>query len=183
MLQETAVNVMPLSTFTARAPEETGLTFVENALIKARHASAASGLPAIADDSGIAVDALNGEPGVQSARFAGAQASDEENLRKLLDDLRDTASHLRAARYHCALVYMRHARDPAPIVCHATWEGSVATQPIGSGGFGYDPIFIIDGRGTTAAQLSAAQKNAVSHRAKALKQLLAALQCEWAPTS
>jgi XTP/dITP diphosphohydrolase len=146
--------------------EETGQTFTDNALLKARHAAAASGLPALADDSGIEVDALDGAPGVYSARYAGVGASDTDNLNKLLADMR--AQDNRAARFRCVLAYVRSADDPEPVIAEASWEGSIAHAPSGSDGFGYDPIFIDAISGVSSAELSAVEKNARSHRGKAL---------------
>ena len=154
------------------SPEETGLTFVENALIKARAACAATGLPALADDSGVVVDALGGAPGVRSARYAGAGASDADNVAKLLEALAEVAPRERGAAFVCSIVYLRHARDPCPIVCEGVWRGRILEAPRGSGGFGYDPVFFIEVLGRTAAELSRTDKNAVSHRGQALAQLL-----------
>jgi XTP/dITP diphosphohydrolase len=150
-------------------PPETGTTFAENALLKARHAARLSGLPAIADDSGIEVDALDGRPGVYSARYAGEGATDLANLQKMLDELRDVSR--RAARYQCVIAFVRSADDPAPLIAHGSWEGRVLTAPRGSGGFGYDPIFQPIGLDVTAAELSAEEKNARSHRGEALRAL------------
>jgi XTP/dITP diphosphohydrolase len=149
--------------------EETGLTFTENALLKARHAAAASGLPALADDSGIEVDALEGAPGVHSARFAGLDASDADNLNKLLQDMQGKPD--RAARFRCVLAYVRSTDDPEPILAEGSWEGLIATEASGENGFGYDPIFIDAASGISSADLSAADKNACSHRGKALQNL------------
>ena len=171
LLEPFRMEVLPQTQFGVTSVEETGLSFVENAIIKARHAAQHTGLAAIADDSGIEVDALQGAPGIHSARYAGEGASDADNLNKLLEDLRPIAPELRTARYRCALVYMRWALDPAPIVCQASWEGLLIDEPRGSGGFGYDPIFELPSK-LTAAELPAAQKNAISHRGRAL-QLLA----------
>ncbi len=156
------------------SPPETGPTFLDNALIKARHAAGASGLPALADDSGIEVDALGGEPGVRSARYAGEGASDLENLEKLLAALRAVPEVRRTARYRCVLAFVANAADPEPIIGEGTWEGRIAEVPRGRGGFGYDPIFVpLDGRGgevpRTAAELEPWEKDAVSHRARALE--------------
>ena len=156
--------------------EETGTTFIENALLKARHAARKARLPAISDDSGIEVDALEGRPGVYSARFAGDNASDEANLRKLLTEMHDVPAEFRQARYHCVIVFVRDANDRDPVIAHGTWEGQIGTEPRGSGGFGYDPIFIPAGMHNTAAQLTPEEKNDVSHRAQALRALVAELR-------
>jgi XTP/dITP diphosphohydrolase len=156
--------------------EETGLTFVENAIIKARNASRHTGLPAIADDSGIEVDALNGAPGIYSARYAGPGASDQANLEKLLDALQDVPEARRSARFQCLMVYLRHAEDPTPIICQGTWEGSILTEPRGENGFGYDPVFYVPTHGCSSAELAADVKNSLSHRGQALRLLVAALQ-------
>ena len=156
--------------------DETGTTFLENALIKARHAARKAKLPAISDDSGIEVDALDGHPGVYSARFAGENASDHDNLRKLLTELHGVPAEFRQARYHCIIVFVRDAHDRDPIVAHGTWEGRVGTEPRGTGGFGYDPIFVPAGMHATAAQLAPEKKNELSHRAQALRALVAELK-------
>jgi guanylate kinase len=156
------------------SPPETGATFLDNALIKARHAARESGLPSLADDSGIEVDALEGRPGVRSARFAGEGASDADNLHKLLAELHDVPMEFRQARYHCVIAYVRRHDDPQPIVAHGTWEGRIALAPRGSGGFGYDPIFLPANAQCTAAELDPAAKNEVSHRAQALRAWVAA---------
>ena len=168
--------VVPQSEFNVESVPETGTTFVENAIIKARHAARITGLPTIADDSGIEVDALLGRPGVYSARYAGEDASDQDNLEKLLEEMNGVPPVLRTARYWCVLVYMRHADDPTPIICQANWEGSLATEPSGEHGFGYDPIFNVPDLDCTAAELEPATKNRLSHRGKALAQLAKALQ-------
>ncbi len=168
-------DIVSISRFSSVAPEETGLSFVENAILKARHAARVSGRVAIADDSGIEVDALHGAPGIYSARYAGPGASDQENLEKLLADLRARPSALRTARYQCALALMRWATDPSPIVVQASWEGRIIDAPRGSGGFGYDPIFELDS-GLTAAELPATEKNSLSHRGKALRMLVSRLR-------
>ncbi len=165
------------------SPPETGSTFLDNALIKARHAARRSGLPALADDSGIEVDALDGRPGVHSARFAGEGASDAENLRKLLAELHDVPMEFRQARYHCVIAFVRRHDDPEPIVAHGTWEGRIALEPRGCGGFGYDPIFLPADAHRTAAELEASVKNEVSHRAQALRAWLAAAREELATQS
>lgn len=176
LLAPPAFEVLPQSQFTSVSVEETGLSFVENAILKARHAAAASGLPAIADDSGLEVDALGGAPGIYSARYAGEGANDEANLRKLLATLQAMPAAQRTARYQCALVFMRSPGDPSPFVCQASWEGRIIDTPRGSGGFGYDPIFELSDRGLTAAELPAAEKNQLSHRGKALRGLVAQLR-------
>jgi XTP/dITP diphosphohydrolase len=154
---------------------ETGHTFEDNALLKAHHAAALSALPALADDSGLEVDALGGRPGVWSARFAGPQASDADNNRQLMAALAEIPSAPRTARYRCVLALVRTAHDARPLVAHGTWEGRIATEPAGGGGFGYDPYFIPDGFECTAAELSAVQKNALSHRGAALRALITRL--------
>lgn len=168
--------VVAQSDLNVESVEETGLTFIENAILKARHAARVTGLPAIADDSGLAVDALGGAPGIYSARYAGIDASDQQNLEKLLAALRDVPDNQRQAQFHCVLVYMRHADDPTPLVCHGRWPGLITRAAAGSGGFGYDPIFFVPSEGKTAAELSREEKNAVSHRGQALKLLMEALR-------
>jgi XTP/dITP diphosphohydrolase len=170
--------VLPLSAYTDRGAEETGLTFVENAILKARHAAAVSGLPAIADDSGLEVDVLDHAPGIYSARYAGPGASDLANLEKLLAEVRRFPPERRAARYRCALAFMRSARDPSPVICQASWEGRIVDVPRGTGGFGYDPIFELPGRGVTAAEIPAAEKHRLSHRGQALRALVELLAQE-----
>lgn len=169
------VDVRPQSEFTRAAAEETGLSFVENALLKARFAAEVSGLPAIADDSGLEVDALHGAPGIYSARYAGPGADDVANNGRLLRDLETVPDAERTARYRCAMVYLRWALDPAPLVCQASWEGRIGRLPRGRGGFGYDPLFLVGGGPQTAAELEAAHKNEVSHRGRALRALVAEL--------
>jgi XTP/dITP diphosphohydrolase len=170
------VDVRPLSEFTTAQAAETGLSFVENALIKARFAAGASGLPAIADDSGLEVDALNGAPGIHSARYAGAVATDADNNLKLLAELEGLPPARRGARYRCAMVFMRWPLDAAPLIAQAAWGGRILRAPAGVHGFGYDPIFEVDGSGRSAAQLDPPEKNRVSHRGQALRLLLLALQ-------
>ena len=174
LLATHGIEVIPQSTFGIVTPEETGSTFLENALLKARYA-ANSGLSALADDSGLEVDALDGRPGVRSARFAGEHASDADNLALLLHELSGVPEARRTARYHCVLVLVRDPADFQPIVATGVWEGRVLTAPRGTGGFGYDPIFQPEGCELSAAQLPAAEKNLLSHRAQALRALLAAL--------
>jgi XTP/dITP diphosphohydrolase len=170
-----AVDVRPQSEFTAGAADETGLSFVENALLKARFAAEASGLPAIADDSGLEVDALHGVPGIHSARYAGPGADDAANNARLLAELDAVPDVGRAARYRCAMVFLRWPLDPAPLVRQASWDGRIARVPRGSGGFGYDPLFLVGDGERTAAELAPEYKNEVSHRGKALRALVAAL--------
>jgi len=153
------------------SPEETAETFVENALLKARHAARATGLPAIADDSGLVVDALGGQPGVRSARFAGAHATDEDNMRVLLERLAATPDAERQARFHCVIVALRAPDDPVPALATGVWTGTITREPRGRNGFGYDPVFLDPRRGRTAAELPPAVKNEISHRAKALEAL------------
>src|SRR5688500_11849726 len=176
LLSPLGFEIEPLAQFTRVNAEETGLSFIENAILKARHASRAASLPAIADDSGIEVDALRGEPGIYSARYAGEGASDQANLDKLLGAVRNVPLEKRTARYQCALAFMRWDSDPSPLICQASWEGRVISTPRGAGGFGYDPIFELLDSGKTAAELSAEEKNRISHRGKALRELVAQLR-------
>jgi len=155
---------------------ETGLTFVENALIKARNASMQSGLPALADDSGIVVDALGGAPGIYSARYAGNHGDDEANTQKLLDDMVQVADAQRSARFWCAIVFVEHANDPTPIIIQRGWEGEIMREKSGENGFGYDPIFYVPTHKKSSAELSSEQKNDISHRGKALQALLSELK-------
>ncbi|RUO60640.1 RdgB/HAM1 family non-canonical purine NTP pyrophosphatase [Pseudidiomarina insulisalsae] len=168
--------VKPQSEWNFEEAEETGLTFIENAIIKARHAASHTGLPALADDSGLAVKALDGAPGIYSARYAGSSASDQENVAKLLHALQQVPVGERQASFHCVLAFLRHADDPTPLICHGSWRGEIALQPSGSDGFGYDPVFYIASEGCTAAELSKSRKQQLSHRGQALRQLLAQLQ-------
>jgi XTP/dITP diphosphohydrolase len=176
LLAPLELDVAPQSEFDVPEAEETGLTFVENAILKARHAAGLTGLAAIADDSGIEVDALQGRPGIYSARFAGKGSTDGENLNKLLKELEGIPDEERSARFQCLMVYMRHENDPTPIICQGTWEGRILTEARGSGGFGYDPVFLVPGRGCTSAELPAEEKNRLSHRGQALRKLLDALR-------
>lgn len=154
---------------------ETGLTFVENAIIKARNACRHSGLPALADDSGLEVDALQGRPGIYSARFSGTGATDAANNARLLELLQDVPGAERSARYQCVIAVLRHAEDPSPLICQGTWEGRILLQPAGDGGFGYDPLFWVEQYQCSAAELPAEIKNRASHRGQAIRQLLSAL--------
>lgn len=167
--------VLPQAALAVAEAEETGLTFVENAILKARNAAQHTGLPAIADDSGLEVDALQGAPGIYSARYAGSGASDAANLQKLLTDIKDVEESARSARFQCVLVYLRHALDPTPIICQGTWEGRLLHAPRGAQGFGYDPIFYVPTHHCTSAELTPEVKNQLSHRGQALRMLLAAL--------
>lgn len=169
------VDVRSIDEYAQAGVEETGLTFVENALLKARHAASASGLPAIADDSGLEVDALHGAPGIRSARYAGPAADDRANNERLLRELASIAAPGRTARYRCAMVFLRWAEDPSPVIAQAAWDGTIALEPSGSGGFGYDPLFLVDGGARTAAELPADEKNRRSHRGQALRRLIEAL--------
>lgn len=169
------VDVRSLAEYTMTGADETGLTFIENAILKARHAAAVAGLPAIADDSGLEVDALHGAPGIFSARYAGAGADDAANNARLLRELAHVADAERTARYRCAMVYLRWPEDPAPIAAQAHWEGSIVHAPRGEGGFGYDPLFLPAGDERTAAQLPPPLKNQISHRGQALRALIAML--------
>jgi XTP/dITP diphosphohydrolase len=175
MLAELDMEVLPQSGFDIPAADESGTSFAENALLKARHAAARSGLPAIADDSGLCVDLLDGRPGIRSARFAGPSASDRDNVELLLAEIARIGATAPAARFHCAMAYVDAADDPDPLVVEAQWEGSIAAAPAGDNGFGYDPVFIVPTHGCTSAQLPPEVKNRISHRAQALRKLLQAL--------
>ncbi|RUO22959.1 non-canonical purine NTP pyrophosphatase, RdgB/HAM1 family [Aliidiomarina minuta] len=171
LLQPFGWQVRPQNEWDFADAEETGLTFVENAIIKARHACQQTGLPALADDSGLAVDALKGAPGIYSSRYAGANASDADNIEKLLRELDSVADSQRGARFICALVLMQHAEDPTPLICQGQWQGEILRQPRGQGGFGYDPVFYVPDHQCSAAELEPATKQAISHRGQALIQL------------
>lgn len=168
LLSGSGYEIIPQSDFDVPEAEETGLTFVENAILKARNAAQHSGLPAIADDSGIEVDALKGAPGIYSARFAGPGAGDQANLMKLLDELDGVPDERRTARFQCIMVYMAHAADPTPVICQGTWEGAILHAPRGDKGFGYDPLFYVPEHDCSSAELDAETKNSLSHRGKAL---------------
>lgn len=176
MLADQNIEVLPQSDFSVPDVPETGTTFVENAIIKARHAAKLTGLPAIADDSGLAVDALGGAPGVYSARYSGDNATDQTNNEKLLKELTGVPEHKRGAQFHCVLVYMNHADDPTPIICHGVWQGSILTEAKGNQGFGYDPLFWQKDLQQTSAELPRDVKNSLSHRGKALAQLVTQLK-------
>ena len=173
MLADCGIQIVLQTELGVRPAEETGLTFIENALIKGRNAAEQTGLPAIADDSGLEVDALQGEPVIHSARYAGADASDDENLQKLLKQLRGVPVMERSARFRCVLVYMRHGRDPAPLICEGVWEGRILDAPRGANGFGYDPVFLVPDKNCSSAELAPDEKNRLSHRGQALAKLAA----------
>lgn len=166
------VEVVPQSDFNVSDADETGLSFVENAIIKARHAAQITGLPALADDSGLEVDALQGAPGIYSARFAGPGAKDADNNAKLLDLLKDLPEEKRTARFRCLLVFMRHAEDPTPLICQGTWEGRILLEVRGDNGFGYDPLFLVPELDKASAELLPEQKNKLSHRGQAVAELI-----------
>lgn len=170
------LEILPQSLFDTPEAEETGLSFVENAILKARNAAEHSQRPALADDSGLEVDALNGAPGIYSARYAGEHATDALNNQKLLEALKDIPAHKRTARFRCVLVYLRHANDPSPVIAEGTWEGCVSHSLEGEQGFGYDPLFYIPALKCTAAQLLPAEKRQYSHRSQALQRLLETLK-------
>lgn len=171
LLEGADIRVLSQAELGIDGAEETGLTFIENAILKARHAAAESGKAALADDSGLAVDALQGAPGIYSARYSGPGATDQSNVVALLEALKHVPKEQRQAQFHCVLVFVRHALDPTPLVCHGVWEGLIAQQPSGNGGFGYDPVFWIPELDCTAADLTREQKSEISHRGKALRQL------------
>lgn len=165
------VEVLPQSEFQVSDADETGLSFVENAILKARHAAKATGLPALADDSGLEVDALNGAPGIYSARFSGPEATDEKNNQLLLDKLQGVPAEQRTARFRCVLAFLRHADDPTPLICQGSWEGRILEQLSGHNGFGYDPLFLVPALEKTSAQLAPEEKNKISHRGQAVSLL------------
>lgn len=175
LLAGQGIDIVPQSDFGVPDADETGLTFVENAILKARNAASHTGLAAIADDSGLEVDYLNGAPGIYSARYAGDGGSAANN-RKLLEALSGVPDEQRSARFQCVLVYLRHADDPTPLICQGTWEGRILPTPSGDAGFGYDPLFYVPAENCSAAELAAERKNALSHRGQALRCLLAALR-------
>lgn len=175
LLGDARIELHAQSEFGVTDAEETGLTFVENALLKARHAARVTGLPALGDDSGLCVDALDGAPGLYSARYAGGHGDSAANIAKLLAALRDVPQAARTARFVCVLAMLRHAEDPQPLIAEGVWEGRILDAPRGSGGFGYDPVFFDPARGMGAAELDAALKNRISHRGIALARLRDAL--------
>jgi XTP/dITP diphosphohydrolase len=176
LLAPLSINVVTQAEMGVTEVAETGLSFVENAIIKARNACAQTGLPAIADDSGLEVDALLGAPGIYSSRYAGENASDADNIDALLTALQDVPDTERQARFQCVLVFMRHADDPTPLICQGTWHGQILTTPAGEGGFGYDPVFFVAETDCSAAELSAQQKHAVSHRGQAMRRFIEEFQ-------
>ena len=178
LLADAGIEVVPQADFGVGEIEETGLSFIENALLKARHAARISHLPALADDSGLCVDVLGGAPGLRSARYAGSDGNAQANILKLLDRLEDISDEFRGAHFHCTLALLRHPEDPAPLVCEGRWRGRILREPRGDDGFGYDPIFLDETSGLTAAELSRQEKAAVSHRGQALRRLVAALAYE-----
>jgi len=172
LLADLPIACLPQSDFGVTSVAETGLSFVENAILKARHACIQTKLPAIADDSGLSVDALRGAPGIYSARYAGEDGNDEANNALLLENLKNIPESQRTARFHCALTFMRFAEDPCPIICQASWEGQILFTPEGDNGFGYDPLFYLPHSGCSSAELLPEQKNRISHRGQAMKKLL-----------
>ena len=171
----TSIDLVTQGSMNVTEAEETGLTFIENALLKARNACQHTGLPAIADDSGLEVDFLDGAPGIYSSRYSGLDASDQDNNNKLLAALNGIPEAQRTARFQCVIVMLRHAEDPVPIICQGSWEGVILTEPEGSNGFGYDPLFYVPALKLAAAQLDAETKNRISHRAQAVSQLITKL--------
>lgn len=176
ILAPKSVTLIPQSEFDVPDAIEDGLSFVENAIIKARHASKLTGLPALADDSGLEVDALNGEPGIYSARYAGSnkdrESNDEDNNALLLENLEQVAEEDRTARFQCCIALVRYPDDPMPLICQGSWEGRILLEASGANGFGYDPLFWVPTHGCASAELDPAVKNSISHRAQALQQLL-----------
>jgi XTP/dITP diphosphohydrolase len=176
LLADLDLSVLPQSQFDVPDVQETGLTFVENAILKARNAAQKTGLAAIADDSGLEVDALNGAPGIHSARYAGIGSSDQANLDKLLHALIDVPQGARSARFQCLMVYLAHEHDPSPLICQGTWEGRILFEPKGDNGFGYDPVFFVPTHNCSSAELPPEIKNELSHRGQALRKLIEALR-------
>lgn len=176
VLSDFGFDVVAQSEFNVSDVAETGTTFIENAIIKARHAAKETGLPAIADDSGLEVDALHGAPGVYSARYSGKGATDQKNIDKMLAAMDGIPTEKRTARFHCVLVLMKHENDPTPLICHGSWEGHITTEQQGENGFGYDPIFWVSEDNCSSAELEPARKKQLSHRGQALKKLFAALK-------
>lgn len=176
MLDEFQYQIIPQASLGIDDVNETATTFVENALLKARHACQQSGKAAIADDSGLVVNVLDGAPGVISARYSGKHATPEKNIEKLLIEMQDVPAELRHAHFHCVLVYLEHADDPAPLICEGIWHGTILHRPTGIKGFGYDPVFYIEEERCSAAELSLERKNQISHRGQALRSLMQKLK-------
>ena len=176
LLAQLDIDIVPQSEFDAPEAEETGLSFVENAIIKARNAAAHTGLPAIADDSGLEVDWLKGAPGIYSSRYAGIDANSQDNVKKLLTEMKGVPDTERSARFQCLLVFMEHDKDPTPLICQGSWEGRILQQQRGDGGFGYDPVFYVPSHDCASAELAPELKNQLSHRGQALRQLAAAMK-------
>jgi XTP/dITP diphosphohydrolase len=172
LLSSLPIELLTLEELGIEEVEETGLSFVENALIKARHAAYHAGLPAIADDSGLAVNALNGAPGIYSARYAGKGVSSQEHIHKLLTELDHVPDEKRQASFHCLLVFMSHANDPIPLICDGKWSGLILREPVGELGFGYDPVFYVPEQKKSAAECPLTLKNKISHRGQAMQCLL-----------
>lgn len=179
LLADAGFDIVAQSQFNLPDADETGLTFVENAIIKARYAAKLTGLPAIADDSGLVVEALNGEPGIYSARYAGEHGNDESNNQKLLQALQPIPQEKRSAYFYCALVFMHHENDPTPIICLGKWNGLILNELKGKGGFGYDPLFYVPELNCTAAELTKEHKSQISHRGQALKQLIKEIKTKY----
>ncbi len=175
LFKDLNISIVPQSDFRVSDADETGLSFVENALIKARHAASLTNSPVIADDSGLEVDILDGAPGIYSARYAGVDTDDEKNLQLLLENIRQTGERNPRANFQCVMVYMRHALDPTPLIAQGTWQGHIVAEPKGDNGFGYDPIFYVPDHDCTSAELPADIKNRISHRGQALQKLFALL--------
>ncbi len=178
LLADAHFDIIPQSEYTVSDAIEDGLTFVENSILKARHAAKHTGLPALADDSGIEVDALMGSPGIYSARYAGEHGDDEANNDKLLAELADVPEAKRTARFRCCIVYMRHAEDPSPLIADASWEGRILLERSGANGFGYDPLFYVPTHRTSSAELDPDEKNRISHRGIALRNMLQQLKAK-----
>lgn len=170
------VKFVPQSKFAVKSVDEVGLTFIENAIIKARHAAKLTGLPAIGDDSGLSIDALNGAPGIHTARYGGEHGNFTKNIEKVLSELKSISEEKRTAQVHCVLAYMRHELDPVPIICHGVWEVMISFEPKGTKGFGFDPIIYVPSHQCTAGEMDPEVKNSISHRAKAVKQLLSKVE-------
>jgi XTP/dITP diphosphohydrolase len=182
LLQPLGIAIIPQSQLHIPDADETGLTFIENAILKARHACRLSGLPAIADDSGLEVDALDGAPGIYSARFAGVPCNDANNNMLLLEKMKHLAPENRCARFQCVLVYLRHAEDPTPLICQGSWGGSILLTPQGAQGFGYDPLFFVPTHSCSTAEMLPEEKAAISHRGQAMRQLLMQLRQRYGQT-